>query len=291
MTPKDATPAMTARTISRTARQVTRPWALVSETWAYRWLVWHYGWAFIRRRYKGTWIGWPWIPLRPALEIGSAVLLFGGFLQVPTGDRPYLIYYGVGFAAWVLFERTARFSMRSLQMNRRVYDRVYAPRLAAIVSAIAIGILDGGLYFSIGLIAAVYYRWSHGTTYLFVDAHAWMIAVGLALLMAYGVLLGMLVAPIVVHARDFLFFFRYLIGAFYLFTPIIYPLSLLPDKYKSIATYNPLSAPVEMVKYGLLQTEEPHWQSLASSVGTLGVLFIVLLFVFGRSARHAAEET
>lgn len=279
---------MTARAVTHTARQLTTPIALLSETWRYRWLALYFGIEYVRMRYRGTWIGWWWIPLRPAIEMGSRALLFGGLLGVSSGDRPYLIFFSVGTAAWLVFDRVGFFAMRSLQMNRRMSRSAYIPRLAVVTGSVLPGAVEAALYFAIAGLVGLYFRIERGSFYLYLDRHLWIVAAGLLLLAAYGVLFGMLTAPMVVYARDVRYLARYFTGAVYVFTPVIYPLALLPPAFRSIATYNPLSAPVEMVKYGLLQTAPPRWGAVMSSALILAISFLVMLFVFARSARRAA---
>lgn len=259
------------------------------ETWRYRRLVLNLGLTLVRSRYRGTWIGWPWIPLRPAIDVGAKALFFGGMLGVTSGDRPYFIFFSVGMTAWLLFERVSFYSLRTLSMSERIYKQAYAPRLAPIVASVIPGMFDALLYLGVALVASVYLRVTRGSFYLYFDRHLWIVAAGAILLASYGLLLGTLIAPMVFQAKDIRFFTRYFTGFLFLFTPVIYPLSLLPDSYKAVATYNPLSAPVEMVKYGLLQSPPPSWHAVWLSCAELVVCSCIMLFVFGRSARHAAE--
>lgn len=95
--------------------------------------------VFIERRYRRTWLGWLWIPLRPGIDIASRVLLFGGFLGVASGDRPYFMFFIVGAAAWQVFMTTAQWATRALEINKAVLQRSGIPRLTATLGAIGPG--------------------------------------------------------------------------------------------------------------------------------------------------------
>ena len=75
--------------------------------WRHWRLALHFGARYVERRYARTLLGWLWVPLRPTADVAGRVLLFGGFLGVASGDRPYFMFFIVGFAAWMLFDRTA----------------------------------------------------------------------------------------------------------------------------------------------------------------------------------------
>src|SRR6266540_2527874 len=78
-------------------------WPRLHEFWRHKPLFPYLWKEFIIRRYRQTYLSWLWIPLRPAIDIASRTLLFGGFLQVGSGDRPYFIYIAFASAGWQLF--------------------------------------------------------------------------------------------------------------------------------------------------------------------------------------------
>lgn len=257
--------------------------------WAFRGLIPRFGRVYVERRYRRTWLGWLWIPLRPAVDIGSRVLLFGGFLGVASGDRPYFMFFIVGSAAWQLFMTTAQWATRSLDLNRGMLDRIAVPRATAVVGAVVPGLVDLALYGTIALIAAGYYRVSHGTTYLSLTPATGYAVIGLALLAAYAVAIGFFTAPLALRARDVRFLLMYVLGFWYLVTPVIYPTSYIPQKYRPIAEFNPLSAPVELVKSGVLQTAQPSGASLAVSLIVLSILLVAGYLTFMRHEARALE--
>lgn len=267
------------------------PLEALADAWRNRALIPYFGRRFLERRYARTVLGWVWIPLRPALDVGARVLLFGGFLGVASGDRPYFMFFIIGMAAWQLFERTAFWAIRALEVNRALLSRAHVSRLAAVIAAAVPGILDFLLYLGLAAIGASYYQLSDGTSYLSFDLRgAAAIATGLGLLVLFGLGIGLWTAVLAAEARDVRFFARYVFGFWYFLTPVIYPLSTIPERYRVLAELNPVTAPVELVKYGFLQTAPPSLASVWVSLTVLGALLLAGLWFFARSMRPAVER-
>ena len=241
---------------------VIEPWnpsvfARLQDVWRERRLIPYYGKCFIKRRYQGTWLGWLWLPLRPGLDMVSKALFFGGFLGVQSGDRPYIIFFTFGTCGWVLFQSMTRWGARAVQLSNRAIRGGYAARLPRLLGLLWTAGLDFLLYTIVAFAAVFYYLTTKGTMYL-VPSRALLVAcLGIGLLAAWGLSLAMLLSPLSISARDVRFSFSYLTQFWYFITPIAYPISSMPSQYQPIAVYNPLTAPVEMVKYGFLQTA-PH---------------------------------
>jgi lipopolysaccharide transport system permease protein len=279
----------------RAARVLTAPtWTpleAVSGLWRNRALIPYFGRRFLERRYARTVLGWIWIPLRPTFDVGARVLLFGGFLGVASGDRPYFMFFIVGMSAWILFERTAFWAIRALEINRALLARAHVSRLGALVAAAVPGVLDFLLYLGLALIGGIYYKAAQGTSYLVVDPRGVAaVLTGLGLLVLYGLGIGLWTCTAAAEARDVRFFARYVFGFWYFLTPVIYPISTIPERYRAIAELNPITAPVELVKYGLLRTAPPEISSLSVSLAFLLALLGGGLWYFARSQRVAVER-
>jgi lipopolysaccharide transport system permease protein len=285
---------LAAVTLRRSARVLRRPRSTPLETlgdaWRNRALLPYYGRRYLERRYARTLLGWVWIPLRPALDVGARVLLFGGFLGVASGDRPYFMFFIVGMAGWTLFDRTAFWATRALEINRSLVSRVRLARLTPVVAAMVPGFVDFLLFFSIGVIGAIYYRVANGVSYLALDLATGAAVVGVGLLLVLGVGFGLWTAPLAADVRDVRFLSRYFFGFLYFLTPVIYPLSTIPERYRPLAELNPITAPIELVKYGFLRTAPPTTTSLVSTAVALLLLLGGGLWFFARSQRLPLER-
>jgi ABC-type polysaccharide/polyol phosphate export permease len=115
-------------------------------------------------------------------------------------------------------------------------------------------------------------------------------AAGLLLLAAWGLTVALFTAPLSTYARDVRYSFNYVTQFWYFLTPIAYPISSIPPQYQPIAEANPLTAPVEMVKYGFLQTAPPTTKSIATCFIGLAVLGVLGLWLFTRMERAAVQR-
>ena len=260
----------------------------LGEVWAYRYVIPFFGVSFIKRRFRDTWLGLLWVPLRPGLQTLFKAFVFGGLLQVSSGTRPYLIFLMVGQAGWDLFDKAVYWSFRPLTTNRRVLARTPVPWAAGVLSALIPAGVDAAQFVLIGGIASVYYKLTEGSFYFDVSAgSAGQLVGGVVLLCLWAVSVGLIIAPLVVKARDVRFLIRYTISFWYFLTPVLYATSSLPAGYRAFAEYNPITAPIEMIKDSLLGTGAPGTASLAVSVIGLAVALPVGLFTCSAFERQA----
>ncbi len=257
--------------------------------WQWRGLFRHFGKPYVTRRYRRTWLGWLWIPLRPAYDVVGRSILFGGLLSVSSGTRPYFMFFIVGSTAWRFVSLGILQSARALDVNRALFARTNLPRASAVAAAIVPGVIDALMYGVIGLAGACYYKLTRGSFFIAITPTGLSAAAaGFALLALYVFAIGLWIAPWAFHARDIRYLMTYVIGLWYMVTPIIYPISSIPKSYRGLAEYNPLTAPCELVKYGFLQTNGPPATSLLVSLGVLGLLLLGGAFTFARAEAKAA---
>jgi len=242
--------------------------------WLYRRTISYFGWTYIRSRFQGMWLGWLWLPLPPALQILSRGFVFGGMLHLGSGDRPYIIFLVVGQAAWDLFDKTVYRSFRGLRAHRRVLEAMPVPYVNAVASTAVYAAFDALTYVGIGAAAAVYYKVTQGSFYIGISspAQAVKLMIGIALIAAWGIALAAIFAPLIVAVRDLRFALRYLLSFWFFLTPVLYATSSLPPQYRGLATYNPITAPIELVKDAVLGTGPPQTISVVVSVAALLVV-------------------
>jgi lipopolysaccharide transport system permease protein len=288
-------PAVRSAGLLHAPVHVIEPWkhgvfARLREVWYDRRLLPYYTRCCIQRRYKNTWLGWLWLPLKPGLDMLSKALFFGGFLGVSSGDRPYIIFFTFGSCGWVLFESLVKWGHKGLRMSDRFIRNAYAPRLPRIVSLVGAASFDLFLYTIVAFAAVFYYLFAKGTLYVTPSREVLIAGVGIILLAAWGLAVTLITAPLNTFTRDVRYSFTYITQFWYFLTPIAYPISSLPTQYQPIAEANPLTAPVEMVKYGFLQTAPPATKSIATCFIGLAVLGGLGLWLFTRMERTAVQR-
>lgn len=261
----------------------------VRELWVHRRLILFFGRRYIEKSYQRTWLGLAWVPLRPILDVGIRVLLFGSLLAVPSEGKPYLLFFIIGTTAWHLFDRTAYWATRSLELNRRLLTRMYVPRLAALVAAVAPTLLSTALYAVISLIIALWFTVVDGFP-LDLGLHTLGVPLGGALAALLGLSIGLWTSVPGARARDVRFTLSYVLNFWYFVTPVIYPLSGVPSAWRRVAELNPMTAPVELVKSGLLGTPAAPSISLWVTLGTIAVVGGTGLVFFARAEAAALDS-
>lgn len=251
-------------------------------------LVSYIGWVMVTRRMRGTWLGYLWIPLRPALNLMAKGLVFGGMLKVASGDRPYIIFLMVGQGAWDFFDKSVYWSFRTLQSERKLISSFQVPWIGPIGATLIPAAMDAAQYVVIGAAACTYYKLTRGTFYIVTSVPlAIELVAGVLLLAAWAVGISLVLAPIITKVRDVRFLLKYALGFWMYLVPIVYPISFLPAKYQGLAEYNPITAPLEMIKDGVLSTGRPSAVSMMTCVIGLLVLIPIGLFTTAHAEREA----
>lgn len=262
----------------------------VREFWEYRRLIPFFGMRFLHKTYARTWLGWFWVPLRPILTVGSQVLIFGALLGVPSNGIPYLLFFLVGMSAWQLFATCAYWATRCVELSKRFLKQLYLPRLILLLAASTPALVDFGLYVVIIAVAVVGYGIADGTIYLNLDPGLLVAVGGLVLAVALALSIGLWTCVYGAQARDVRFGLRYVLSFWFILTPVIYPFSVVPDQYRDLMAMNPMTAPVEMVKSGLLDAGDVTLLAVLASLGWITLISATGLRFFLRSEAAAVDH-
>ncbi len=284
--PPSAPPSPPARelpeVVHRPLRRLSLKWVALRTHLA---LAGHFGHGYVKKYYMDTFLGLLWLPLRPLADVLLRSLLFGAFLTVSSDGRPYILFLVVGSIGWGFFERVTFWGYRALQYNLRSFRAMPVPWLPAVTGTAIPGAVYGLLYFLIALGVAAYYVIADGTFHLAFGAATLYAALGLLLLLLHGWTLGLLLAPMVRVVRDMRLFLPYPLLLLYVLTPVVYTVDSMPPQYQALAVYNPLTAPIELIRHGLLEMEFPAEASILASVAVLTVTFPLALVLFARAER------
>ena len=255
-----------------------RSWgARLKEVWVFRRLFVYFGRRAVERRYQGTFLGVAWLFIRPLFPIAIQALIFGGVLGVRSPGVPYFLFVLVGSSIWQLFSGCAMWATRSLQTNKSFLNRMYFPRIIVPIATMAISFVDFLIMMGLMLGVMLYYLATDGNWYLGGPVQLLWAVGALLLAVALGLGVGLWIAPLNAEYRDVRFTLNYVLQFWALLTPILYPLSAVPEKYHWIVFLNPLAGVVQAFKWGVLGVEALNHTALA--VDAL-LIFLVLLSGF-----------
>ncbi|HEX8327792.1 MAG TPA: ABC transporter permease [Hymenobacter sp.] len=252
----------------------------LGEVWRYRDLVV----LFVRRdfvaTYKQTVLGPIWFFIQPLLTTLTYVIIFGNVARLPTDGLPALLFYLSGVTIWNYFAQTLTATSGVFRDNASIFGKVYFPRLTMPLSIIISNLVRFGVQLALFLGVWAFYL----VTTNAVHPNAFMLLTPvLVLLMALLSLgLGMIFSALTTKYRDLAILLTFGVQLAMYATPIIYPASSLPDKYRWILQANPMTPIVETFRYGFLGSGTVSWANLAYSAVITVAIVLVGIVIFNR---------
>jgi lipopolysaccharide transport system permease protein len=259
-------------------------WASIGfkELWEYRELLYFLTWRDIKVRYKQTALGAAWAIIQPFFMMVVFSLFFGKLGKIPSDGIPYPIFVYCALLPWQLFAHALGESSNSLVANERLITKVYFPRLVVPLSAVLGGLVDFVIAFVILLGMMAYYH-IVPTIMIFTLP----LFVLLAIMTALAV--GLWLSALNVQYRDVRYTITF-ITQFWLFaTPVAYPSSLIPERWRALYGLNPMAGVVEGFRWALLGKTEGPGAILIVSISVVILLLIGGLFYFRRMEQTFAD--
>ncbi|HQH19422.1 MAG TPA: ABC transporter permease [Bacteroidales bacterium] len=248
----------------------------LSEVWKYRDLVL----IFVRRDfvagYKQTILGPLWYIFQPLLTTIVFTIIFDKFAHISTNATPSVIFYMTGITAWNYFASCITKTSGTFINNAGIFGKVYFPRLTVPVSIVISNLITFCVQFLFMMGFWVYYYLIGANIYI--TPYIFLIPVLLLLTALMGLGFGIIISSLTTKYKDLQFVVNFGVQLLMYATPIIYPLSSIPDKYKIIIMLNPMTSIIETFKYALLGRGTFSWEMLGySGIFTLVILIIGLL--------------
>ena len=255
---------------------------MIRELWAYRELVYFLAWRDIKVRYKQTVLGVLWAIIQPFFTMVVFTVLFGRLAKIPTDGIPGPVFYFSALVPWIYFSSSVTNAGMSLVTNAGLLTKIYFPRLI-LPAAAALSNLVDFLISSIFLLGFVaYYGIPVGWHSLL-----WPALVVLLVLLTLG--LGAFFAALNVKYRDIKYALPFLIQLLLFATPIIYPVSMIPERYQWLMAMNPLAPLIEAFRYIVAPGRSFDWGSFGISVAIIAAVFVIGMAHF-RSAERAMAD-
>jgi lipopolysaccharide transport system permease protein len=268
----------------------SRGWRAINlrELWHYRELLWFMTLRDIKLRYKQTALGVAWAVLQPLFTMGVFTIFFGKLGKLPSDSKPYALFVLAALIPWQLFAYALTQSSNSLVAEQRLITKVYFPRLIVPVASVLSGLMDLFVAFALMLLMMAIgplLGWER-------VAPTWA-AMILPAFVLFAVLtalaLGLWLSALNVQYRDIRYTIPFLTQFWMFLTPIAYPASLVPSKYRLLYGLNPMSGVVEGFRWALLGTAAPDWGLMAVSAGVVMILLAGGVIYFRRMEKTFAD--
>jgi lipopolysaccharide transport system permease protein len=254
------------------------------EIWRYRDLLF----LFVRRdfvaKYKQTILGPLWFFIKPMLQTLVMTVVFGGMAKLSTDGIPPILFYLAGVTAWNYFSQCLVATSNTFTLNAHLFGKVYFPRAVTPLSIIVSNLIQ----FGIGLILflAVYGYFALGDYPVAPNISLALLPFLVVLMGFMGLGLGMLVSAMTTKYRDLQQLVGFGVQLLMYATPVILPLSAVPEKYKIIMLINPMTGIIETFKFGFFGMGTLQWGLLGYSAVFTLFIFLTGLVIFNRTEKN-----
>jgi len=261
----------------------SRGWSAIDfpEMWRYKELLYFLTWRDVAVRYKQTVLGAAWAVLQPLATMVIFTLLFGRLAKIPSDGVPYPIFAYAGLLPWMFFSNAVTNSGNSLVGSQNLITKIYFPRMFIPMAAIGAGLVDFAIAASVLGCLMVYYGIQLTWSFLLVP-----LLVIQTTALATGV--GLLLSALNVKYRDVRYVVPFALQFWMFASPVIYPISFVPEEYRSLVLLNPLSGLIDGYRAALFGNPLDPKSLLISAMLTLLVL-VVSLYSFRRMERQFAD--
>lgn len=232
-------------------------------------------------RYKQTAVGALWAVIQPLMLAAIFAVFLGQLTDVPSEGVPYALFALAGMTIWLFVANAMARCSESTIANSELISKVYFPRIAVPVAALAAPVVDFAMAFAVLLVILVAVGETPGAQVLLVP-----IVFAIALAVTLGI--GLWLSALVVRYRDVSLVVPFLIQVLLFLTPILYPLSLVPDAYQAVYSLNPLVGVLETFRWCVLPgASVPGSVALISAAAGVILLVTGLLYFSGAQRRFA----
>ena len=251
----------------------------LKEVWRYKDLVY----MFVKRdfisSFKQTILGPIWFFINPIFTTIVYLVVFGNIANLSTDGAPKILFYLAGVTLWNYFSNSLTSASNVFTSNAGIFGKVYFPRLVMPLTIVISNLMRFGVQMVLFIAVWLYYYFEGA-----VQPNLWILATPLLILLmaAFALGMGMIFSSLTTKYRDIQMLLGFGISLFMYITPVIYPLSALPDRFKAVAYYNPLSGIFECFKYGWMGVGEFSGPMLLISTAIIFLLLAVGTVIFNK---------
>jgi lipopolysaccharide transport system permease protein len=253
------------------------------EVWDYRELLYFFIWRDVKVRYRQTVIGVVWVVLQPLLTMGVFTLFFGRLAKLPSQGLPYPVFYFAALVPWAYFAQALGNCTNIVVENQHVITKVYFPRLVLPLAAVCSGLVDFSVGFMVMLALTLSFGIRPTSATLLLPAFVF-----LALLTALGV--GLWTSALNALYRDVRSIIPFAVQFWLLASPVAYPSSLVPARYRWLYGLNPMAGVIDGFRWALTGHGQPPGLPMLVSAAMVLVLVAGGLFFFQRMEGTVADR-
>ena len=260
------------------------------EIWQYRDLLKIYIRRNIITQYKQTILGPLWIIIPPVLTTLVFTVIFGNIANISTDGLPKPLFYMAGIITWNYFSTALTSTSNSLAGNAGIFGKVYFPRimipLATLISSLVRYFIQ--LILFIGFMG--YFLINNPKSIEIQFQLLWLLPVFIIIMGLQGLGFGLLFSALTAKYRDIRFLIGFGVRLLMYASPVIFPLSMVPEKYKWIILANPMSAVIESFRYIFLGVGQISSNAILYSISFTGTLLVLGLLIFNQTEKDFIDN-
>ncbi|MCS6813382.1 MAG: ABC transporter permease [Cyanobacteria bacterium] len=274
--------SVSAKVITRI--QPTKGWGSLNlhELWDYRDLIYFLLWREVKGRYRQMALGPLWIILQPLLMVLINTVIFGIIARLPSDNLPYPVFNYAGVLPWSFFAAAVSRSTNSLVTEQHLISKVYFPRLVIPIVGVLAGLVDLAAGFGVLLLIMACFGIFPKVTILLVPGF-------LILEAATALGIGLWLASLTVKFRDVGFGVNYLLQLWMYTTPIVYAVSLVPERFRFWYYLNPMTTVIQGFRWALLGVEAPPLVPTLVSTCLVMIFLVTGALMFKRTERTIVD--
>jgi lipopolysaccharide transport system permease protein len=208
------------------------------------------------------------------------MVVFGGIAGISTDGVPRILFYSAGIVTWNFFSETFTLTSKTFTENANLFGKVYFPRMILPVSKVISGLLKFFIQFLFFLVVLIYH-FSIGTN-IHLNHQVLFVPLLIILMAGLGLGFGIIFTSMTTKYRDLVFLIQFGVQLMMYATPVIYPISTIPEKYKSVIMINPITYIVEGFRFAFLGVGTWSWEGIAYASTFTIIVIAVGLVIFNR---------
>jgi lipopolysaccharide transport system permease protein len=243
--------------------------------WQHRELLYFLVWRDLKVRYKQTAIGAMWALLQPLMTMVIFTVIFSHLAKIPSDGLPYPIFAYTALLPWTYFASALSRSSTSVVSEAHLISKAYFPRAVLPIAGTLSGILDFAVAFVLLVGMMIWYGITPGWQLL-------ALPLFLLLALATALAVGLWCSALNVRYRDVGYIIPFLTQCWMYASPVAYPVSLVPDRWRFVYSLNPMAGVIEGFRWALLGKHGPDFGVMAASAVVVSVVLVGGMVFFKR---------
>jgi lipopolysaccharide transport system permease protein len=259
----------------------------LKELWRYRDLI-----GLIVKRdfvsvYKQTILGPFWHLAEPLITTLTYAFIFGGVANISTDGLPRILFYLSGIMLWTYFSTCLINTAGTFNTNAGIFGKVYFPRLVMPISSTVSGCIAFGMQFLLFLLFVIFYHMQGHN--IRTNVYVWLTPLLIVIIAGLGLGLGAILSSVTRKYKDIYKLVTISMRLLMFASPVIYPLSNVPSKYKWVIALNPMTSIIEGFRFGWLGIGNLSWAGLIYSFTCMVVVLLTGIVIFNKAEKNAID--